>query len=129
MEGTAGLGGDNTLVRPTLGDPEAIEETIGVLFARKGARITLSKSLLSPRLEPPTRPGTGSFAGGLGTGLGPGGDAEYAAVATSGDVAGGAAGARNFLYWYLFRMNFSISLSRSDSSKSVGGGCRRSSGL
>lgn len=125
MVGTAGLGGDNTLIRPTLGDPGTTEETIGVLLAREGARITLSKSLLSPRLEPPTRPGTGSFAGGLGTG----GDAERAAVATPDDVGAGAAGARNFLYWYLFRMNFSISLSRSDSSKSVGGGCRRSSGL
>jgi hypothetical protein len=124
MEGMAGLGGESTLIRPTLGDPGAAEETIGVLFAREGARMTLSKSLLSPRLEPPTRPGTGSFAGGRG--MGRGGDGERAAAPTLDDVA---AGARNFLYWYLFRMNFSISLSRSDSSRSVGGGCRRSSGL
>lgn len=93
MKGIAGLGGESTLVRPTLGDPGMAEEAIGVLFAREGARITLSKSLRSPRLEPPTRPGTGSFAGGRG--IGTGGDEERAVTVTLDNVA---AGARNFLY-------------------------------
>lgn len=63
-----------------------------MLFAREGARMTLSKSLLSPRLAPPTRPGTGSFAGGLGTGIGGEGDRTGAEGAAAGVVA------RNFLY-------------------------------
>ena len=122
-DGTDGIAGLDRTFLP-------LPASIGVLFARDGARMTLSKSLASPRLVPPTRPGTGSFAGGRGTGIG--GDGERgagAATATGTEGAGAEGGARYFLYWYLFRMYFSISLPRSDSSESVGGGWRISSGL